>query len=213
MKYRLTIGFLTVLMLSAGAGNVSAAKKTGPMGFLKAKDQTLKPLLADTKKNKKKILTAIGQMMDFDALSQSSLGAHWDKRTPEEQKEFSTTLRSLIEENLINRLKDSTDHEITYSNETVNADKTEGSVTSMLKNGKDRRAEEIEVVYKMKKKRSKWIVVDMITDGVSMVGNYQSQFTKIINDEGFEGLMKKMKDKLAEEKGEKPAAAASPATP
>lgn len=211
MKYRLSIGLLTAVMLSVNAWSVSAAKETGPMGFLKSKDQTLKPLLANTAKNRKKIIKTIGKMMDFDALSKSSLGAHWDKRTPEEQKEFSTTLRSLIEENLINRLKDSTDHEITYSDETVNADKTEGSVTSMLKNGQDRRAEEIEVVYKMRKKGSKWIVVDMITDGVSMVGNYQSQFSKIINDDGFEGLMKKMKDKLAEEKGEKPAEA--PSTP
>ena len=212
MKYRRLIGWsTTALIILLGALSASAAKERGPMDFLKSKDSALKPLLSNTQKNKKKILTAIGKMMDFEALSRSSLGAHWDKRTPEEQKEFSITLRSLIEENLISRLKDSTEHEILYKDETVSPDKTAGSVTSMLKNGKDRRAEEIEVVYKMKKKGAEWIVVDMITDGVSMVGNYQSQFNKIINDEGFEALMKKMKDKLAEQRGEKPAPAAAPA--
>jgi hypothetical protein len=43
----------------------------------------------------------------------------------------------------------------------------------------------------------------MKTDEVSLVGNYKSQFGKIIDEEGFETLMKKMTDKLAEEKGEK----------
>ena len=38
----------------------------------------------------------------------------------------------------------------------------------------------------------------MITDEVSLVNNYQSQFNKIITEEGWAALMKKMTDKLAE---------------
>jgi ABC-type transporter MlaC component len=78
----------------------------------------------------------------------------------------------------------------------VNQDKTEGSVTTIIRVGKGKRLDEIEIVYKLKKKGISWIVVDMITDGVSLVGNYQAEFNKIINSDGFEGLMKKMKDKM-----------------
>ncbi len=203
MKYKQSFPLLIAAALAVFGAHATVAAEVGPTQFLKSKDNALRPLLGSAKKNKKKILATIGEMMDFDALSKASLGAYWDKRSPAEQKEFSTTLRSLIEENLIKRLKDSKDNEIRYEDEKVNADKSEGSVTTIVKAGKSKRADEIEVVYKMKKNGGKWIVVDMVTDGVSLVGNYQSQFGKIINDEGFEALMKKMRDKLAEERGEK----------
>jgi phospholipid transport system substrate-binding protein len=169
----------------------------GPSDFLKSNDKKLKPLLADTNKNQKKILKTINAMMDFNALCKASLGKHWDTRSEEQQKEFSETLRALIEKNLIKRLKDSKDHIIAYGAETVNGN--DAKVTTTIKAGTGPRADETEVVYKMHKKAGKWIVVDMITDEVSLVSNYQSQFNKIITEEGWDALMKKMKDKLAEQ--------------
>ena len=59
-------------------------------------------------------------------------------------------------------------------------------------------AAEIELVYKMEKNGNVWIVVDMETDGVSLLSNYRSQFNQIIKKDGWENMMKKMKDKLAE---------------
>ncbi len=97
---------------------------------------------------------------------------------------------------------------MTYEDESVNGDQSEGSVTTIIKVGKGKRFDEIEVVYKLRKKSSTWIVTDMVTDGVSLVSNYQAEFNKIITNEGFEGLMKKMKDKLT---GKKKEAAAPPA--
>jgi phospholipid transport system substrate-binding protein len=50
----------------------------------------------------------------------------------------------------------------------------------------------------MRKKGATWIVVDMETDGVSLVQTYRNDFNKNIKNDGWEALMKKMKDKLAE---------------
>jgi phospholipid transport system substrate-binding protein len=196
MKTKFSIGLLLTVLIAAEGFEVSAAAEIGPSDFLKSKDNTLKPLLSNVRKNKNEIIFIVREMMDFEALSKASLGIHWDKRNADEQKEFSTTLRQLIEDNLVDRLHDSKDHEVTYEDEKVNQDKTEGSVTTIIRVGKGKRLDEIEIVYKLKKKGISWIVVDMITDGVSLVGNYQAEFNKIINSDGFEGLMKKMKDKM-----------------
>jgi phospholipid transport system substrate-binding protein len=209
MTYRLSIGLSAAVLVISTGFNVAAAAETGPTSFLKSKDDSLKPLLSNARKNKEKIISTIGEMMDFDALSKASLGVNWDKRNPDEQKEFSTTLRRLIEDNLVDRLHDSKDHQVTYEDEQINKENTEGQVTTLIRVGKGKRQDEIEVVYKLRKKGASWIVVDMITDGVSLVGNYQAEFNKIINKDGFEGLMKKMKDKLDDEKkdtGRPPAA-------
>ena len=189
------LAIIITILGGLGSASVIAAEKS-PTDFLKNKDKKLKPLLADTAKNKDKILGTINAMMDFQALCKDSLGKHWEQRSPDEQKAFSKTLKALIEKNLIKRLKDSKNHVIEYGAETVKDDTA--SVATTVKAGAGPRADETEVVYKMHKKGGKWIVTDMITDEVSLVGNYQSQFNKIISDEGWDALMKKMTDKLNE---------------
>jgi phospholipid transport system substrate-binding protein len=195
-RYLRRIAMMIFFVAAIFSSVLVSAGDAGPTVFLKSNDKKLKPLLADTTKNRQKILKTINAMMDFDALCKASLGKHWSERTPEERKNFSETLRALIEKNLIKRLKDSKDHVITYGDETVSGDTAQVSTT--VKAGSGPRADETEVVYKMHKKSGKWIVTDMITDEVSLVNNYQSQFNKIITEEGWAALMKKMTDKLAE---------------
>ena len=196
MKKNQIIVSIVVSMLLFGAGASHAAKADGPTAFLKSKDKKLKPLLANTDKNKKKILNTISSMMDFNTLCKDSLGKHWDSRSDSERKDFSDTLRALIEKNLIRRLKDSKDHIITYGEETVSGQT--GSVVTVVKAGAGPRADETEIIYKMRKKGKSWIVTDMITDGISLVSNYRDQFNSHITKDGWDGLMKRMKDKLAE---------------
>jgi phospholipid transport system substrate-binding protein len=40
-------------------------------------------------------------------------------------------------------------------------------------------------------------VIDVVTEGSSLVNNYKNQFHRVILKDGFEALMKRMKDKLA----------------
>ena len=41
-----------------------------------------------------------------------------------------------------------------------------------------------------------WRVYDVVIDGASIVRNYRSQFTSIIRDVSYVGLVKKMKHKM-----------------
>ena len=40
-----------------------------------------------------------------------------------------------------------------------------------------------------------WLVYDVVIDGAGIVSNYRSQFTSIIRDVSYGGLIKKMKQK------------------
>lgn len=59
------------------------------------------------------------------------------------------------------------------------------------------RDEPIELNFQMVQKDGKWKVVDIITEEVSQVRSYRSQFTKIIREKGFPRVIEKMKEKLA----------------
>jgi len=172
------------------------AEAAGPMDYLKSMDKKLKPLLANAQKNEKKVLKIVNNMMDFKTLCKKSLGRHWKDRTDAERKEFTETLHALIEKNVVKRLKDTKNHIVTYESEEIEGDKA--TVVTIVAAGKGPRAAQTEIVYKLKKKGPKWKVVDMTTDGVSLVQNYRSQFNKIITKDGWAVLMQKMKDKLEE---------------
>jgi phospholipid transport system substrate-binding protein len=194
MKSLQIIPIIIIVLLSISGTVVAQAS---PMAFLKSKDKQLDSLLKNTDKNKGKILTIVNKMLNFDVLCQESLGKHWDTRTPDQQKEFTETLKALIEKNLVNRLKDSKDHNVAYESEEVTG--ATASVLALIASGDDPRAEKTEIEYKLQKKGKGWRVTDMVTDGVSLVSNYRSQFNKMITEDGWDVLMQKMKDKLVEQ--------------
>jgi phospholipid transport system substrate-binding protein len=44
-------------------------------------------------------------------------------------------------------------------------------------------------------KDGRWMVYDVVIEGVSLVSNYRTQFNKIINHQGFKELVKKLRAK------------------
>jgi phospholipid transport system substrate-binding protein len=196
MKASYRIAIQTVVLVTM-IGHSAAAASVSPTAWLQSIDNQLKPLVKNTRQNNGKIIQILDQMMNFNSLCRASLGNHWNTRTPEQQQEFTTTLRALIEKNVIKRLGDTTGKNpdaVTYVSEKITGEKA--TVTTIVRDGKGPRAAEFEIVYKLEKKGNAWTVVDMETDGVSLVANYRSQFNSIITKDGWDKLMKKMKDKL-----------------
>ena len=70
------------------------------------------------------------------------------------------------------------------------------TVTTMVHIEKDGRPEEIEIIYKMRQVDGDWMVYDVITDEVSILRNYRSQFNRIIQRDSYKVLVQKMRSKL-----------------
>jgi phospholipid transport system substrate-binding protein len=195
LNMKLLKSLFVVLAMTFGISATASANQ-GPTDYLKSLDRQLKPLLANADQNKDRIFKIIRQMLDFDRLCKDSLGKHWDQRSEAEQKDFSTTLTALIEKNVLKRLKNTTKSEVVYDSESVSANSA--TVVTIVSDTSGSRPVEIEIAYKLEKKGKKWLVVDMNTDGISLVSNYRSQFNKIIEKDGWDKMIQKMKDKLAE---------------
>ena len=52
---------------------------------------------------------------------------------------------------------------------------------------------EVPIDYRMLKNGDRWLVYDVSIEGVSLVGNYRTQFNKIIQTASYEELVKKMR--------------------
>lgn len=161
--------------------------------LLKKKTPTGSPA---EKRVKDQVRQAVNTLLDFQELAKRSLGKHWKERSEAEKEEFVQILQDLIERNYVKQLKSNLGYQLEYKKEEVDQEKA--LVQTVVKVKKDRRTTEIFIDYKMRKTNGTWMVYDVITDEVSIVRNYRSQFNRIIRKDSYEILVKKMRDKLQE---------------
>jgi phospholipid transport system substrate-binding protein len=133
------------------------------------------------------------EIFDFGETAKRSLARHWQARTPPEREEFVQLFADLLERSYISKVELFNGERITYSGETVDGDLAMVRTRIITKQGT-----EIPVDYRMHKKGERWLVYDVVIEGVSLIANYRTQFNKIIQTSSYEELVKKMKTRQEE---------------
>lgn len=132
-------------------------------------------------------------LLDYGELSQKALGLQWDKLTVPQQKEFVAVFQRLIERHYVKQLRSNLNYEVAWRGEQI-----EGSlatVTSIIKVKSGQSISDAQIVYKLKHSDGGWQVWDVVTDEMSLVRNYNTQFNKIISQKGYNELLRRMKQK------------------
>jgi phospholipid transport system substrate-binding protein len=144
-------------------------------------------------KRRAELKKTIGSIFDYGQMAKLAMGAHWKKLTPAEQKAFGPLFQTLLENSYANKIESYNNEKIVYLKESVEGDYAE--VKSKVTTS---RGEEFSIDYRLSKQGSKWMVHDVVIEGVSLVANYRSQFNRIIKTQGSNELMKKLQSKSAE---------------
>jgi phospholipid transport system substrate-binding protein len=168
------------------AENLVKAKRTQVAKMLEQKASTSRD---------KKVAGVLSDMFDYDAVTKKSMGKHWSKLTPAQQKEFQGVLTQLIQRNLENSVEKTKNFNITFLGESKKGDNT--VVKTKATHKTDARKDPFQIDYVLHENSGKWRVNDMVTEGSSMVSNYRRQFNSIMKSKGYDELLKKMKKKLA----------------
>lgn len=137
---------------------------------------------------------AVGEKFDFEEMAKRSLALFWKQRTPEEKKEFVSLYSDLLERSYIKKIENYSDEKIIYTDENVDDGYAIVKTKIITKRNVD-----IPIEYRLLKKNNKWEVYDVVIEGVSLVNNYRTQFSKIIRTSSYEELVKRMKNKQDEE--------------
>ena len=197
---RLIITTLTLLLTFAVP---AVAGTTGPGATaVKAANDKIATLLKqkpaagskDEKELATKVTSSVRDFLDIDELGKRAMADQWAKLTPAQQTEFLSTLRALIEDNYIRGLRANIAYSVAYTGETTDKD---GNVlvTTVINTKRKGRPFKIKIDYVLKKQGDKLKAFDVKTDGVGLVANYRTQFNKIVEKEGFGGLIARMKKK------------------
>ena len=156
------------------------------------------PELADESKvqeRKRLIRKAVDERFDWEELSRRALGRHWARRTEEERQTFVVLFGELLERTYLDRVEGYSGEKVLYVGETV-----DGEFAVVETRFVTAQKAEIPVFYRMRRKNDEWMVYDIVVEGVSLVGNYRSQFQSILARRPYEELVRILEERVAEEK-------------
>ena len=191
----LMIHLSMVSVCFAGSAITSQLKGTIDEVIKIVKDEALKN---DQQARRAALRKTIDERFNYRQMVMRSLAKNWDARSDQERREFIALFKSLLENSYANKLEAYRDEKINYLDEIIKGD------YALIKTEVVRLNGTIGVDYKLINENGNWKVYDFVIEGVSMIRNYRSQFTKIIRRDSYEVLVQKLTDKINEiEQGSK----------
>src|SRR5438093_1886327 len=162
-----------------------------------ATDQVLKtlqdPALKSpdkTAERRKQLRTIVDQVFDWQETGKRALARHWQTLKPEQRQEFSALFADLVERSYVGKIEAYSGEKVAYVGDTIEGDQATVKTKLITKSGT-----EIPIDYRMQKEGDRWRVYDVVIERVSLVGNYRNQFNRIVQQSGYDELVKKMKTK------------------
>jgi len=128
---------------------------------------------------------------DFAAMAQQSLGHRWNDLNGNQQ-EFVSVFTDFLEYGYMSTLGSYRGEKVMYDNDRVNGESAE--VDTRVVGGE---GAPIKIGYKLHRTREAWMVYDAVIDDVSVVGNYRSQFARILRTSSLDELLQSLRAKVA----------------
>ena len=135
---------------------------------------------------------AIDRHFDYEEMARRSLGANWKNLSPAQHSEFVKLFGELLEASYSSKIERYTDEKVKYTSENLEEDYAE--VRSVVLRKNDR----IPIDYRLYKSDRGWMIYDVVIEGVSLVSNYRSQFTRIIGESSYGELVRRLRNKVTE---------------
>jgi phospholipid transport system substrate-binding protein len=194
--YRLAIGFViavVVLMaVPALAGPPTDQLKQQVDAVIKVLED---PALKDKPTERRAAIRKIAEeVFDYPDSARRALGPHWNARTPQEREEFVRLFADVLDRGYVSKIDLYQGERVSFVGETIGSD-DDATVKTRIATKK---GTEIPVDYRMRTKDGRWVVYDVIIEGVSLVSNYRNQFNKIVQTESYQALVDRLKSKEGE---------------
>lgn len=123
---------------------------------------------------------------DFYAMSRAALGRHWRKATEGQRQQLSREFQELLVRTYALALLNYSGQKIEYL--PFRGDPNAPRIvvnTRVQANG----GPPVPIKYRLLNKQDKWLIYDVIIDGISLVSNYRSSFGAEVGRGGIDGLI------------------------
>jgi phospholipid transport system substrate-binding protein len=187
-----------VLAWVAGATGARAAE---PMDVVRDFFAAINVVLVDPRTEDqplarlKAIRRHVDEVFDFREAAMLALGREWTGRTAAEQNEFVALFADLLERSFVWRVAGKANLDggvkVQYLGESVAGDTAAVDTTVASRDGHDLRLE-----YRLVRRADRWVVRDVVMEGVSTMENYHAQFQRVVRDSSWRDLMAQLRAKV-----------------
>lgn len=141
-----------------------------------------------------KIRQIVREMFDFDEISRRALARHWQTLERDEQAEFVTLFRDLLERAYLTQMEAAGREKITFLSEAMEP----GGSAIVRSRVTTRQGSEIPLDYRVHVRDGSWRIYDVIVQGVSFIASYRTQFDRVIRAESYRSLRERLQKKAAD---------------
>ena len=204
MKTKIICSSLAVMLLAvpvlgwAAEGSVTQGPATAVvkrlLGSVRSYKKDTPELSAQERVANSHALKVAEETLDIQTLAKHVLGPEWVKLKADEQKGFTQLLVNLFQKVAYPKSAEFFgDLHIEFRDEKITG--TEAVVGTIVSHPKEG---QVDITYQLHQTNGKWMIEDVLLDGVSLLANVRSQVQQVIAKESYQGLIKRMREKLAE---------------
>jgi phospholipid transport system substrate-binding protein len=136
------------------------------------------------------------EIFDYAAMSKRSLGVHWRPLSTGDRERFVRSFSDLLDRAYFEKIDSYNGGKVRYMDPRADGDQVTVPTRVATDKGTD-----IPVEYRMHRDQGRWMVHDVIIEGVSLVSNYRAQFDRIIRTSSMGELMKRVEAQVAGQAG------------
>src|SRR5215510_6715144 len=189
-KYRyLNFGLIVSLLFLTFAPNAAAESAREQLqGTIDRVSEILRTIRSaeDIERNRNSLRQILLTRFDFAAMAQKSLGNRWNDLNGNEE-EFVSAFTDFVEHSYMSTLGSYRGEKVVYDRDWANGESAE--VDTRVVGGK---GDPIRIAYKLHLTDGQWMVYDAVIDDVSIVGNYRSQFARVLQTASLEELIQNL---------------------
>ena len=141
------------------------------------------------------VRSVVNDIVDFPVAAQQSLGPVWQARSAAEREEFVSLFGSMLTGSVVARFATiARTHgglSVRYVGEDLSGNAATVRTTMIGGAGT-----ETAVDYAMTRRGDRWLIRDVIIDGVSVIGNYRAQFSRILGGASFGELLGRLRARI-----------------
>jgi len=206
----------TLLFLFAATAPAPAAAAEAPVQELKSRVDRAVQVLNDpankgpakVDQRRARVRKIADEIFDFGEMSKRSMGVHWQELAPGDRERFVRLFSDLLDRAYFEKIDSYNGEKVTYLPAKVDGDQATVSTRVVTPRGS-----EIPVEYRMRQDGGRWLVYDVIIEGVSLVSNYRAQFDRIIRTASVGDLLKRMEAQVSGQASGQAGGQASPSEP
>jgi phospholipid transport system substrate-binding protein len=188
----LSMMFISFWTLSLPVVAASPTPKEQVKMTVNAVLELLRDKSLDRQTRRSKIRAVINERFDYRAMSQRTLATQWRKVSDKERDRFVDLFSKLLEWTYVGRIEAYTNETVEFSKEIIKGHRAQVNTFIVTASA------DIPVNYRLLKKDNDWYVYDVIIEEVSLIRNYRSTYRSIVKNEGINGLLSKMDQKIKE---------------